>query len=288
MEPQPLRRLQNLARDLVGVAPSSETSHTPATQKKEWSIAIHGGAGVMVEPGSEQEKEYHVTLESSLRAGAAILEAGGSSEEAVEAAVEVMEDSPLFNCAYGSSVTMKGQVEMDAAMMSGNGKHTRAGAVSSATRVRNPIKVARKVLEDNRFVLLTADGADDFAEKAGLAMEGPDYFIADWRWNLHVEHMPAELAAQTQQQQQQRQARMQAQQVPVLTAAKSAGDAGSHPRRELRFGTVGCVALDRSGNLCAGAIHQRLFRYHLGDAADLLLLTGTSTGGLNNKEYLLG
>jgi beta-aspartyl-peptidase (threonine type) len=219
----------------------------------------------MVEPGSEKEKEYHVALESSLRAGAAILDAGGSSEQAVEAAVAVMEDLPLFNCAFGSSVTMKGQVEMDAAMMSGNGRHTRAGAVSSATRIRNPIKAARKVLEDDRFVLLTADGADDFAEEAGLAMEGPDYFIADWRWDLHVKHMPAKLAAQKQQQQQQRQSRMQAQQTPVLTAANSASDAGSAPRPELRFGTVGCVALDRSGNLCAG----------------------TSTGGLNNKQYLL-
>ena len=146
-------------------------------KKKEWSIAIHGGAGVMVEPGSAQEQEYHATLERSLRAGAAILEAGGASEEAVEAAVEVMEDSPLFNCAHGSSVTMGGQVEMDAAMMSGrSGAPTRAGAVSSATRVRNPIKAARKVLGDDRFVLLTADGADDFAEDTGQCQvkEGPD------------------------------------------------------------------------------------------------------------------
>ena len=147
---------------------------------------------------------------------------------------------------------MNGQVEMDAAMMSGDGKHTRAGAVSSATRVRNPIKAARKVLEDERFVLLTADGADDFAEESGLAMESPEYFIADWRWNLHVDHMPVERVAQKEQQQQRRQSRLQAQQNPV-TATKSAGDVAT-PRPELRFGTVGCVALDRSGNLCAGKI----------------------------------
>ena len=213
---------------------------------------IHGGAGVMVEPGSAQEQEYHATLERSLRAGAAILEAGGASEEAVEAAVEVMEDSPLFNCAHGSSVTMGGQVEMDAAMMSGrSGAPTRAGAVSSATRVRNPIKAARKVLGDDRFVLLTADGADDFAEDAGLVMEGPDYFIAEWRWDLHMEHMPAELAAQKQRQQQQRQSRLQARQPVAVVATESAGVTRA-PRPELRFGTVGCVALDRSGNLCAG------------------------------------
>jgi isoaspartyl peptidase/L-asparaginase-like protein (Ntn-hydrolase superfamily) len=261
------RQLRHLARAIAtppppppaaaahGAAAASATSAQQEQQqqhKKEWSIAIHGGAGVMVEPGSAQEQEYHATLERSLRAGAAILEAGGASEEAVEAAVEVMEDSPLFNCAHGSSVTMGGQVEMDAAMMSGrSGAPTRAGAVSSATRVRNPIKAARKVLGDDRFVLLTADGADDFAEDAGLVTEGPDYFIAEWRWDLHTEHMPAELAAQKQRQQQQRQSRLQARQPVAVVATESAGVTRA-PRPELRFGTVGCVALDRSGNLCAG------------------------------------
>jgi beta-aspartyl-peptidase (threonine type) len=93
---------------------------------------------------------------------------------------------------------------MDAAMMGGrSGAPTRAVAVSSATRVRNPIKAARKVLGDDRFLLLTADGADGFAADAGLVMEGPDYFIAECRWDLHMAHMPAELAAQKQQRQQQ-------------------------------------------------------------------------------------
>ena len=112
-------------------------------------------------------------------------------------------------------------------------------------------------------MLLTADGADDFAQDSGLAMEGPEYFIADWRWNLHIERMPEKLAAQAQKQQRQRQSRLQAQQAPGLTATKTAGGPTPTFSQELRFGTVGCVALDRSGNLCAG----------------------TSTGGLNNKQY---
>ena len=106
--------------------------------------------------------------------------------------------------------------------------------MSSATRVRNPIKAARKVLGDDRFVLLTADGADDFAEDAGLVMEGPDYFIAEWRWDLHTEHMPAELAAQKQRQQQQRR---DSQHMPPLAAVISgaADKIFSHNARETFF-----------------------------------------------------
>lgn len=226
----------------------------------------------MVEPGTEREQQYHDLLEYSLQAGATVLEAGGSSEEAVVAAVGLMEDSPLFNCGHGSSVTMKGTVEMDAAIMSSDTDgRTRAGAVSSATKVRNPIKAAQKVLEDERFVLLTADGADDFAAEAGLVMEtSPDYFIADWRWDLHIEHMPDSLEEEKRQQQlwrTQRKAVAESASGPGAKSAVGTPYTGDAPRPlavpELKFGTVGCVALDRSGRLCAG----------------------TSTGGLNNKQF---
>ena len=95
--------------DTTDAADSSSSLRQTRTPK-EWSIAIHGGSGVLVEPGTEREQQYHDLLEHSLQAGATVLEAGGSSEEAVVAAVGLMEDSPLFNCGHGSSVTMKGTV----------------------------------------------------------------------------------------------------------------------------------------------------------------------------------
>ena len=107
------------------------------------------------------------------------------------------------------------------------------------------------------------DGADKFARDAGLVMEGPDYFIADWRWDLHIDHMPdAALAAEQQAIRQKRMAQAVAEPAAV-SSAKTAGTSAGPPLPELKFGTVGCVALDRAGNLCAG----------------------TSTGGLNNKEF---
>lgn len=209
--------------------------------RKEWSIAIHGGAGVLIDKGDEQaEAAYHAILERSIRAGAAVLARGAPGEEAVAAAIVVMEDSPRFNCGHGSSVTMDGVVETDAAIMRGDGDQTRAGAVCSARAIRNPITAAKAVMADDRFVLLAADGADRYAREAGLAMAEPDYFIADWRWQLHLDNMPAE---------------------PGVRPSNAAGAQPARP--ELGFGTVGAVVLDSDGNLCAG----------------------TSTGGLNNKQF---
>lgn len=259
----------------VAAAEKQSAAETQPSKKKDWSIALHGGAGVLVIKGSPQEQEYHEKLQSFLRAGAAILAAGGTSEEAVEAVVVLFEDCEMFNCGHGASLTMLGRVEMDAAMMSGDGVHTRAGAVSSALHIRNPIKAARLLMDEERFVLLTADGADTYARDHDLAMEDNEYFVTDWRWNLHIEHMPDTKLATKQDQARKLRIAVASHQAEIAVDAQEAelaldleierelereierasspiGTERAAPPIELKFGTVGCVALDRNGNLCAG------------------------------------
>jgi beta-aspartyl-peptidase (threonine type) len=191
-------------------------------------LVIHGGAGVIGrnELTPDREREFRAALEQALRAGHAALKQGGPSLDAVEAAIKVMEDSPLFNAGKGAVFTHEGRNELDASIMEGAGK--RAGAVAGLTRIKNPISAARAVMEHSPHVLLVGEGADQFAISRKLEEVNPVYFWTPHRWKALQEALEREG----------RDARARS------GASRPAGD---HP-----FGTVGAVALDRHGNLAAG------------------------------------
>jgi L-asparaginase / beta-aspartyl-peptidase len=210
-----------------------------------WGIVIHGGAGT-IERGSmtpEMERQYHATLEEALRAGHAILDRGGNSLDAVVAAVNVMENSPLFNAGRGAVFTAEGTNELDASIMYGPTRA--AGAVAGVTRVKNPINLARLIMERSPHVMLAGPGAERFGEDLGVEMVSPEYFHTESRWRSLERAREAERARQP------------------------TGDASSHDDGDLwsassrKMGTVGAVALDRAGNIAAG----------------------TSTGGMTNKRW---
>jgi beta-aspartyl-peptidase (threonine type) len=193
-------------------------------------LAIHGGAGVIARArmtGAE-ETEYRAALERALRAGAAALNQGGASLDAVEAAIKVMEDSPLFNAGKGAVFTHEGRNELDASIMEGAEK--RAGAVAGLTRIKNPIAAARAVMEHSPHVLLIGDGADRFAISQKLEEVNPVYFWTPHRWKALQEALQREGRERTS------------------AAPTPAGERAS----ERPFGTVGAVALDRRGTLAAG------------------------------------
>ena len=196
-----------------------------AAAPKPVALVIHGGAGGPRKASftAEREKAYYATLAKSLRAGHAILLKGGSAMDAVEAAIVVMEDSPLFNAGKGAVFTSAGRNELDASIM--DGRTLQAGAVGGVTIVKNPILAARTVMEKTPHVLLTNDGAEAFARDAGLQIVKPDYFRTDFRWKQLQEWK----AKQTKK----KQTRLDPSAVDYL-------------------GTVGCVALDAKGNLAAG------------------------------------
>ncbi len=189
------------------------------------AIVIHGGAGRMdkAKLTPARQKEYHATLEASLRAGHAILKRGGSSLDAVQAAIIVMEDSPLFNAGKGAVFTGEGRNELDASLM--DGRTLEAGAVGGVTTLKNPILAARAVMDHTPHVLLTNEGAEAFAKNMRLELVKPNYFHTDHRWRQ-------------------------------LQEWKKKKAKGKHTFLDGKhadyFGTVGCVALDTKGNIAAG------------------------------------
>jgi beta-aspartyl-peptidase (threonine type) len=195
-------------------------------------LVIHGGAGVIARTRMTPEREgrYRDALEQALRAGAKVLEQGGRSLDAVEAAIKILEDSPLFNAGKGAVFTHEGRNELDASIMEGAEK--RAGAVASLTRIKNPIAAARAVMEHSPHVLLIGEGADRFAISQKLEEVNPVYFWTPERWKALQEALEREG----------REARQR-----NTSAAPIGGAALDRP-----FGTVGAVALDRQGNVAAG------------------------------------
>lgn len=184
------------------------------------ALAVHGGCGVMPEDGMSAEEwtDARRDLAEALRAGYAVLKAGGRAVDAVEAAVVVMEDSPHFNAGHGAALNENGIHELDASIM--DGETLAAGAVSAARAIRNPVRVARALMDDGRAVFLTAAAADRFAEAKGLAVEPQSYFTTEKR----------------------RQA---------LAAMKAHAAAGTEGTENEKHGTVGAVALDAAGHLAA-------------------------------------
>jgi len=142
-----------------------------------FSLAIHGGAGALPARtlSAEREAAFHNGLARALGVAQAILDADGRAIDAVEEAVAVLEDDPLFNAGRGAVLTMDGTVELDASIM--DGEQLRAGAVAAVRHVRNPIRLARRVLEDTPHVFLVGEGADRFAEQAGVMLVANEYFI---------------------------------------------------------------------------------------------------------------
>ncbi len=186
-----------------------------------FALAIHGGAGVAPPAQMTQEREaaYHAALARVLRTGESVLAAGGAALDAVTAAVAALEDEPLFNAGRGAVFTRDGRHEMDAAIMDGRARQ--AGAVAGIIGPRNPVRLARAVMERTDHVMMIGAGALALARDAGLAFEEDAYFFTQERWDSLQETL-----------------RMQAD-----------GTLDNDPSR--RHGTVGAVARDRDGNLAA-------------------------------------
>ena len=191
-----------------------------------WVLVIHGGVGVPSRDELTPAKEaaYREALGQALQAGEAVLSADGTSLDAVVAAVQVLEDSPLFNAGKGAALNHEGVAELDASIM--EGAHLKAGAVAAVRRVKNPIEAARRVMDNTPHVLLVGPGADAFAQQRGLQLMPPEYFITEER-------------------------RKQLEEIQRAAKERKRADNGSG-RVADRVGTVGAVALDKHGNLAAG------------------------------------
>ncbi len=194
----------------------------------EWGLVMHGGAGT-IRRGSmtpEVESAYRSRIEEALRAGHRVLSDGGSSVDAVVATIVVLEDSPLFNAGKGAVFTAEGTNSLDASIM--DGSTLQAGAVAGVETIRNPIRLARAVMDHSPHVMLAGAGAEAFAAEQGVEQVEPSYFYTERRWE-------------------------------ALQRAKQADAGGSQAHgaptaevRDSKFGTVGVIALDARGNIAAG------------------------------------
>ncbi|MEZ6017917.1 MAG: isoaspartyl peptidase/L-asparaginase [Planctomycetota bacterium] len=211
------------SRDAALVSPAGQTLDLA----DDVVLIVHGGAGTLdrAEMPAELEAEYRATLEAALRAGHAALQGGGAPEDAVIAAIRILEDSPLFNAGRGAVLTHEGRHELDASLMVGSGRDgVAAGAVAGVTTVRHPIELARAVLERTPHVLLAGAGADRFAADLGLELVPNGWFTTEKR--------------------------RQALERALADEARTAAGSAAAPRAYL--GTVGCVARDGAGRLAAG------------------------------------
>jgi beta-aspartyl-peptidase (threonine type) len=196
-----------------------------ATAAEKTMLVIHGGAGTITRSSMtpEMEQQYRSGMEQALRAGHAVLAKGGSSLDAVETTIRVLEDNPLFNAGKGAVFTHEGRNELDAAIMDGRTKA--AGSVAGVTIIKNPITAARAVMEKSEHVMMVGRGAELFATQQGLEIVDPSYFWTERRWKSL--------------------------QQDLLKENGKPQAALDRPDKK-KFGTVGAVALDRAGNLAAG------------------------------------
>ncbi|PYL37306.1 MAG: isoaspartyl peptidase/L-asparaginase, partial [Verrucomicrobia bacterium] len=196
------------------------------TNQKKFGLVIHGGAGTIDRSRMtpEAEREYRAGLERALAAGYEILKRGGSSLDATEAAVRLLEDDPHFNAGKGAVFTSAGTNELDAAIMDGN--TLKAGTVASLKHIRNPVSLARLVMEKSGHVMMDGEGAEVFAKENGVQLVDQKYFFTQERWDA----------------------------LQKIKEAEKSGGAGAKKfiiTDQDRHGTVGAVALDRQGNLAA-------------------------------------
>ncbi|WP_090766461.1 isoaspartyl peptidase/L-asparaginase family protein [Pedobacter soli] len=213
--------------------------------QKKYVMVIHGGAGTILKKNMSAEKEaaYIAVLTQALQAGYAEIKAGKTSLDAVEATIRVLENDPHFNAGKGAVFTHDGRNELDAAIM--DGKTLMAGAVAGVTTIKNPISAARAVMEKSEHVMLVGAGADLFAKEVGLEIVDPKYFWTKERWEGLQKAIKEDSTK------------------AVLDHGSKKSELFGVKNLDYKFGTVGCVALDKAGNLAAG----------------------TSTGGMTNKKY---
>jgi L-asparaginase / beta-aspartyl-peptidase len=211
-----------------------------------YGLVLHGGAGVIerkeLSPGLEAD--YRAKLAEARDAGYAVLERGGTAVDAVVAVIAILEDSPLFNAGRGAVLNADGQCELDASIM--DGRTLAAGAIAGVHHIKNPIRLARDVMDHSEHVMLIGDGAEQFARSRGCEFVPNEYFQTEMR-RAQLERA---------------QARERAAAAPKSSRLSPSGEALLR-LNEHKHGTVGCVALDRAGNLAAG----------------------TSTGGMTNKKF---
>jgi beta-aspartyl-peptidase (threonine type) len=226
-----MRRLAVLAAILA------VTMAGAAEAKPKWAIVVHGGAGVIERKdlSPEQDKAYREAMGRVATIGADVLKKGGSALDAIEAAIKVLEDDPLFNAGRGAVFTAEGKNELDSSVM--DGATLKAGAAAGVTTVRHPISLARAIMEKSPHVMLMGDGAEAFAKSQGLEQVDNSYFFTERRW----QSLERELKRQN---------------LPLPPRPAGAPTAPS-ARAELahdegKKGTVGIVALDAKGNVAAG------------------------------------
>ncbi len=247
-------RVQKIGRIFIGaalaVAALAATAQAPQPAAHHWAIVVHGGAGVIERATMKPEIEaaYRASITQATEAGAKVLEKGGSALDAIEAAIQILEDDPLFNAGRGAVFTAEGKNELDAAIM--DGSNLKAGAVAGVTRTRHPISLARAVMEKSPHVMLIGAGADAFGASVGLEQVDPSFFFTERRWQSLVRQLQKEGR-------------------PIPPRPAGAPPPPPMPVAEIdapgahKFGTVGVVALDRKGNIAAG----------------------TSTGGTQAKQW---
>ncbi len=251
------RAIVPVALALVCALPTSVLAETPpqgvghsAAERHAWAVVLHGGAGAISRASitPAEDAAYRAGLKAALDAAAAVLDRGGPALDAVEAAIELFENDPLFNAGRGAVFAADGTNQLDAAIM--DGATMKAGAVADVQRTRHPIALARAVMDQSPFVLLVGAGADAFAAHVHLEQVAPSYFFTERRWQALARQLEEEGLP-----------------VPPRPAGAPAPPAtpvaAVEPADAPHYGTVGVVALDRHGNIAAG----------------------TSTGGTSAKRW---
>ncbi|MDQ3193007.1 MAG: isoaspartyl peptidase/L-asparaginase [Bacteroidota bacterium] len=207
-------------------------SNTIIAQDKDVVFVIHGGAGTILKKNMtpEKEKEYVSKLQEAVSKGYEILLKGGTSLDAIESALKILEDSPLFNAGKGAVFTNDLRNELDASIM--DGKTLKAGAIAGVTTIKNPITAARKVMENSEHVFMAGKGAEKFAKEQNLVLVDPTYF--------HDKKRMEQLKKLQQKEQE------------LIDTIEGRGFIPQKELKDYKYGTVGAVALDKYGNLAAG------------------------------------
>lgn len=236
----------NMPAEAHGQSAVSNSKNGPSRAAASFSFVMHGGAGTITKQNMtrELEESYQAKLKEALLTAYQILKDGRPGLDAIEAAIRLLEDSPLFNAGKGAVLTSLGTVELDSSIM--DGSTLKAGAVASLKHIKNPISLARLVMEKSPHVMMVGDGAEDFAKQMGIEMMPNEYFITERRQK--------ELQKKKEDEQKKKQSHFSKENLSEAEAL--AVDPG-------KYGTVGAVALDKAGNLAAG----------------------TSTGGISNKKF---
>lgn len=225
---------------------------TNAQETKKWAIALHGGAGYYPKDSpSERTQAYMESLEEALAVGTEILENGGSALDAVEATIQYLENNELYNAGRGAVFTAEGKNELDAAFMHGNTLN--AGAITGVTTVKNPISLARKVMEESNHVFFATDGAETFADQTDVERVDPLYFRVEEKYERWKR--------------------------------RNAGQGYNHDdtssENSWKMGTVGCVAVDSDGNIVAGTSTGGMTNKQFGRVGDVPIIgSGTYANDL--------